>query len=54
MRVGKEQFIFRSDINKLLASEYPELTTYTDGYQLIHTTYELIKQLCVYEGDARD
>ena len=31
MKVGKEQYIFLSDINKLLATEYPESATNADG-----------------------
>lgn len=54
MKIGKKQSIFFSHIEKLLANEYPDLPTYTDGYQLIQTTYDLVKQLCIYKDDLRD
>lgn len=52
MKVGKAS-IFFNDIERLLANEYPDLTSYNDGYQLIQTSYDLVKQLCVYKDDTR-
>ena len=53
-KIGQGQSVFFEDVAKLWHVEYPDLTTYTDGYKLISTTYDLVKQLCRHHGDNRN
>ena len=53
MKVGRN-YVYDDTITNLLAAEYPDLTTYIDGYLLIQTTDDLTKQLCMHKGAARD
>lgn len=53
MKIGKGEPMYFRCIENLLAEEYPDLTTYKDGYELIQTTYDFVKQLCSQADEIR-
>jgi hypothetical protein len=46
LKVGKEQYVYFNDVEKLLHAEYPDLMKYTDGKKLLQTSCRFVEELC--------